>query len=232
MKKILFILTAMAVVFSLSQCNNNGGDKGDKCCNDAKCCQNGGDKCNNNSQCCQTAENQVVKAMMDRRSIRKYKDTPVEHEKLETIVKCGINAPSGMNKQPWEIRVVESQELISQVNEVYKKANAEAVAKDPDFKNMFRNAPNIICVAAENNAGLDCGLLGENMMLAAQSMGLGTCCLGGPVRFIKDNADAKFFLDKLGFSDGYELIYILAVGYPDESPAAKPRDEGKVQYIK
>ena len=86
--------------------------------------------------------------------------------------------------------------------------------------------------AAENNAGLDCGLLGENRMLAAQSMGLGTCCLGGPVRFIKDNADAKFFLDKLGFSDGYELIYILAVGYPDESPAAKPRDEGKVKFIK
>jgi nitroreductase len=169
---------------------------------------------------------------MERRSIRKYKDTPVEHEKLATIVKCGINAPSGINKQPWEIRVVESQELINQVNEVYKKANPDIMEKDPSFKNMFRNAPNLICVATAQGGNLDCGLLGENMMLAAQSMGLGTCCLGGPVRFIKDNADAKFFLEKLGFSEGYDLIYILAIGYPDESPDAKPRDESKVQYIK
>ena len=220
MRKIILTLAAAAAVFSLSQSCSNGGEK---CKNDTNCQET--------EQCCQNGENQVVKAMMDRRSIRKYKDTPVEHEKLETIVKCGINAPSGMNKQPWEIRVVESQELINQVNEVYKNANAEAVAKDPDFKNMFRNAPNIICVAAENNAGLDCGLLGENMMLAAQSLGLGTCCLGGPVRFIKSNDDAKFFIDKLGFSEGYELIYILAVGYPDESPEAKPRDENKVKFI-
>ena len=215
MKKILSILAAAAVVFSLSQCNSNGGDKGDT-----------------NSQCCQTADNQVIKAIMERRSIRKYKDTPVEHEKLATIVKCGINAPSGINKQPWEIRVVESQELINQVNEVYKKANPDIMEKDPSFKNMFRNAPNLICVATAQGGNLDCGLLGENMMLAAQSMGLGTCCLGGPVRFLKDNADAKFFLDKLGFSEGYDLIYILAIGYPDESPDAKPRDESKVQYIK
>ena len=220
MRKIILTLAAAAAVFLLSQSCSNGGEK---CKNDTNCQET--------EQCCQNGENQVVKAMMDRRSIRKYKDTPVEHEKLETIVKCGINAPSGMNKQPWEIRVVESQELINQVNEVYKNANAEAVAKDPDFKNMFRNAPNIICVAAENNAGLDCGLLGENMMLAAQSLGLGTCCLGGPVRFIKSNDDAKFFIDKLGFSEGYELIYILAVGYPDESPEAKPRDENKVKFI-
>jgi nitroreductase len=215
MKKILSILAAAAVVFSLSQCNSNGGDKGDT-----------------NSQCCQATDNQVIKAIMERRSIRKYKDTPVEHEKLATIVKCGINAPSGINKQPWEIRVVESQELINQVNEVYKKANPDIIEKDPSFKNMFRNAPNLICVATAQGGNLDCGLLGENMMLAAQSMGLGTCCLGGPVRFIKDNADAKFFLDKLGFSEGYDLIYILAIGYPDESPDAKPRDESKIQYIK
>ncbi len=220
MKKILLTLTAIAVAMSLTQCNSNCGDK----------CKNG-ENCNSATEC-QTSENQVVKTIMERRSIRKYKDTPVEHDKLAEIAKCGINAPSGMNKQPWEIRIVESQELINQVNEVYKKANPDIIEKDPTFKNMFRNAPNIICVATAEGGYLDCGLLGENMMLAAQSMGLGTCCLGGPVRFIKENEDAKFFLEKLGFSEGYELVYILAVGYPDESPDAKPRDENKVQYIK
>jgi len=108
------------------------------------------------------------------------------------------------------------------------------VKRDKDFKNMFRNAPNLICVCtpAEGGGELDAGLLGENMMLAAQSMGLGTCCLGGPVRFLNSNADAKFFLDRLDIPEGYKLNYILAIGYPDEQPEAKPRDASKVQYIK
>ena len=183
--------------------------------------------------CMELNSNAVINAIMERRSIRKYLDKPVEHEKLEIVVRCGINAPSGMNRQPWIVRVVENQQLINDVTEAYKKENAEQVKRDPTFKNMFRNAPNIICVCTPKNGGdLDAGLLGENMMLAAQSLGLGTCCLGGPVRFLNTNPNAKFFLDKLDIPEDYQLNYILAIGYPDESPAAKPRDASKVKYIK
>ena len=178
--------------------------------------------------------NPVLSNMMARRSIRKYLDKPVEHEKLEVIVKCGINAPSGGNRQPWIIRVVEDQKLIADVTEVFKQQNPEQVTRDKDFKNMFRNAPNLICVCTPANGGgeLDAGLLGENMMLAAQSMGLGTCCLGGPVRFLLSNEKCKFFLDRLDIPADYKLNYILAIGYPDEQPEAKPRDTSKVKYIK
>ena len=178
--------------------------------------------------------NPVLSNIMARRSIRKYLDKPVEHEKLEVIVKCGINAPSGMNRQPWIVRVVEDQKLIADVTEVFKQENTEQVARDKDFKNMFRNAPNLICVCTPANGGgeLDAGLLGENMMLAAQSMGLGTCCLGGPVRFLLSNEKCKFFLDRLDIPADYKLNYILAIGYPDEQPDAKPRDASKVKYIK
>lgn len=178
--------------------------------------------------------NPVLSSIMARRSIRKYLDKPVEHEKLELIVKCGINAPSGMNRQPWVVRVVEDQKLIADVTEVYKQANAEQVKHDKDFKNMFRNAPNLICIGTPANGGgeLDAGLLGENIMLAAQSMGLGTCCLGGPVRFLLSNEKCKFFLDRLDFPADYKLNYIIAIGYPDEQPDAKPRDASKVKYIK
>ena len=178
--------------------------------------------------------NPVVSAIMARRSIRKYLDKPVEHEKLETVVRCGINAPSGMNRQPWIVRVVEDQKLIADVTEVYKQENAEQVKRDKDFKNMFRNAPNLICVCTPANGGgeLDAGLLGENMMLAAQSMGLGTCCLGGSVRFLLSNTKAKFFIDRLDTPADYKLNYIIAIGYPDEQPDAKPRDASKVKYIK
>jgi len=178
--------------------------------------------------------NPVLSSIMARRSIRKYLDKPVEHEKLEVIAKCGINAPSGMNRQPWVVRVVEDQKLIADVTEAYKQENAEQVKRDKDFKNMFRNAPNLICVCTPTNGGgeLDAGLLGENIMLAAQSMGLGTCCLGGPVRFLLSNEKCKFFLDRLDIPADYKLNYIIAIGYPDEQPDAKPRNASKVKYIK
>ncbi len=178
--------------------------------------------------------NPVLSNIMSRRSVRKYLDKAVEHEKLELIVRAGINAPSGMNRQPWIVRVVEDRQLIADVTEVYKQENAEQVKRDAGFKNMFRNAPNIICVCTPANGGgeLDAGLLGQNMMLAAQSLGLGTCCLGGPVRFLKSNEKAKFFIDRLDIPADYQLNYIIAVGYPDEQPEAKPRDASKVKFIK
>ncbi len=180
------------------------------------------------------AVNPVLSNIMARRSVRKYLDKPVEHEKLEVIARAGINAPSGMNRQPWIVRVVEDQKLIADVTEVYKQANEEQVKRDRDFKNMFRNAPNIICVCTPAGGGgeLDAGLLGENIMLAAQAMGLGTCCLGGPVRFLKSNDKCKFFIDRLDIPADYQLNYIIAIGYPDEQPDAKPRDASKVKFIK
>ena len=179
-------------------------------------------------------ENEVINNIMARRSVRQYLDKPVEHEKLAVVVRAGINAPSGMNRQPWIIRVVEDQQLIADVNEVFMQENPEQVKRDPNFKNMFRNAPNLICVCTPAKGGgeLDAGLLGENMMLAAQSLGLGTCCLGGPVRFLLSNERCKFFIDRLDIPEDYKLNYIIAIGYPDEQPEAKPRDESKVKYIK
>jgi len=192
------------------------------------------DKMTNVEMAIEAELNPVVGAIMARRSVRKYLDRPVEHEKLMTLARCAINAPSGMNAQPWLVRVVEDQKLINDVTEVYKKANAEQVKRDADFKNMFRNAPNLICVCTPAKGGgqLDAGLLGENVMLAAHALGLGTCCLGGPVRFLKSNADARFFLERLDIPADYELNYIIAVGYPDEQPEARQRDASKVKFIK
>ena len=165
--------------------------------------------------------NPVLSNMMARRSIRKYLDKPVEHAKLEAVVTCGINAPSGMNAQPWIVRVVEDQKLIADVNQAAERS-------------LFYGAPALICVCTPVNGSgqLDAGLLGENMMLAAQALGVGTCCLGGPVRFLVSNEKCKFFLDRLDIPADYKLNYILAIGYPDEQPAAKPRDASKVKYIK
>lgn len=177
-------------------------------------------------------KNQVVETIMTRRSVRQYKPQAVEREKMQTIVECGINALNAMNKQPWEVRVVDNADYINGVTELYKKANPKA-AEDPAFKNMFRNAPTVVFIGHDTeseSSPFDCGLLAENMMISAWSMGIGSCCLGSPARFMK-TPEAAEYLQKLGFSEGYELLYCIGFGYPDEAPAAKPREAAKVKFV-
>ena len=177
-------------------------------------------------------KNQVVETIMTRRSVRQYKPQAVERDKMQTIVECGINAPNAMNKQPWEVRVVDNADYINGVTELYKKANPKA-AEDPAFKNMFRNAPTVVFIGRDTeseSSPFDCGLLAENMMISAWSMGIGSCCLGSPARFMK-TPEAAEYLQKLGFSEGYELLYCIGFGYPDEAPAAKPREAAKVKFV-
>ena len=178
------------------------------------------------------AENAVIEAIMNRRSIRMYKDMPVEREKLQLIAECGVNAPNGMNSQPWELRIVDDMEMIDAISDSYRRDNPEAVERDPNFKNMFRNAPAVIFIAVpEGEDGLNAGLLGENICLSAYSLGLGTVCLGGPVGYLKNSEAGKAFLERLDFSEGYDLLYMIGVGYPDESPKAKPRDLSKIRFV-
>ena len=175
MKKIFFIAALAAM--TLASCT--GGASGEQ------------------KEAAVQQKNEVIETIMSRRSIRQYKDMPVERTKMDTILMCGINAPNGMNRQSWEIRVV-GKEYIDGVTKLYVEENPDA-AKDPSFKNIFRNAPVAVLVAADTEyelSQIDCGLLGENMMLSAWSMGIGSCCLGSPVRFLKSET-AKEFYDKL-----------------------------------
>lgn len=177
--------------------------------------------------------NQVIETIMARRSVRKYLPQPVNRDTMQVILNCGINAPNGQNKQSWAIRVVDNTEFINGLTEVYKKANPKA-AEDPNFRNMFRNAPTVVFIAndtAYDFSQVDCGLLGENMILSAWSMGIGSCCLGGPIRFMKTDPGAAEYLKRLNIPEGYDLLYCIAFGYPDESPAAKPRDASKVMFV-
>ena len=175
----------------------------------------------------------VIETIMSRRSIRKYKPEAVEREKMQTIVECGINAPNGMNKQSWEVRVVDNPEFINGLTEIFKKENPKA-AERPGFQNMFNNAPTVVFIAndpAYDMSQIDCGLLGENMILSAWSMGIGSCCLGGPTRFMTSTPAAAEYLKKLDIPEGYQLLYCIAFGYPDETPTAKPRNAAKVKFI-
>lgn len=175
----------------------------------------------------------VTELMMSRRSIRAYKDSVISRETLNDILRCGVNAPNGRNLQSYEIRVIDSPALIDSITKAVVKDNPKIAERD-GFKNIFVNAPCVVCIAYDTQydmAQIDCGLLGENIILAAWAKGIGSCCLGSSARWIIDSPSAKPYLDRMAFSPGYKLLYCIALGYPDEQPEARPRREDMIRFV-
>ena len=177
-------------------------------------------------------ENAVIEAIMARRSIRQYHATPVGRDTLMQIMTCGINAANGQNKQSWEVRVVDNPTTLAQIQDLMAVGNT---ALNPDMvKGCMRGAPVMVFIARDLNydfSAYDCGLLAGNIMLAAQSMGVGSICLGSPVRFINEAENSAEILNILGYSENYELCLCIGLGYAAETPAAKPRDINKVKFL-
>jgi nitroreductase len=177
-------------------------------------------------------QNEVINAIMTRRSIRLYHATPVARDTMMQIMTCGINAANGQNKQSWEVRIIDSPEKMQQIQDLMVAGNP---ALQPDMlRGCMRGAPVMTFIARDlgyDFSAYDCGLLAGNMMLAAQSLGVGSICLGSPVRFINDAANSTEILTLLGFSENYELCLCVGFGYANESPESKPRDINKVQFV-
>lgn len=173
--------------------------------------------------------NAVIENIMSRRSIRKYLAKPIDREVLNTIMECGINAPNAINRQAWEVRVIDNKEAVAKFYEALQQGNPQAQANA--IEGSFRGAPVLVIIANDttfNYSPLDCGIMCENIMLSAWSMGVGSVCLGSPVGYIKNSPQA---MQMLGFSENYSPLICIGLGYPDETPAAKPRDMGKVKFI-
>ena len=177
-------------------------------------------------------ENAVIETIMARRSIRQYHATPVSRDTLMQIMTCGINAANGQNKQSWEVRIVDNPATMAQIQELMATGNAEL---DPAMvKGCMRGAPVMVFIARDLNydfSAYDCGLLAGNILLSAQSMGVGSIVLGSPVRFINDAENSAEILQILGYSENYELCLCVGLGYAAETPDAKPRDINKVQFV-
>ena len=178
-------------------------------------------------------EQAVIETIMTRRSVRNYKQEPVCREQMAKILECGMFAPSAMNMQPWAVRVVDAPDFIEGVTNIAVEQNPE-LKEQEGFRNLFRNAPTVAFIACpvESYSGeFDCGLLSENMMLAAWSMGIGSCCLGSVVPVMNSEA-AKPYLERLQLPKEYKLMLAIAFGYPEPNSTQEPeRDLTKAYYI-
>ena len=177
-------------------------------------------------------QNEVINAIMSRRSIRQYHPMPVARDTMMQIMTCGINAANGQNKQSWEVRIIDNPAKMQQILDLMVAGNPTL---QPDMvRGCMRGAPVMTFIARDLDydfSAYDCGLLAGNMMLAAQSLSIGSICLGSPVRFINDAENSTDILALLGFSENYELSLCVGFGYANEIPAAKPRNINKVQFV-
>ena len=188
--------------------------------------------CNPTPQNNEPMNNEVINVIMARRSIRQYHPIPVARDTMMQIMTCGINAANGQNKQSWEVRIIDNPTTLQKVQDLMAAGNPTLSAEM--VRGCMRGAPIMTFIARDlgyDFSAYDCGLLAGNMMLAAQSLGVGSICLGSPVRFINDAENSAEILSLLGFSENYELSLCLGFGYANESPTAKPRDIKKVQFV-
>lgn len=174
--------------------------------------------------------NEVIKALKERRSVRKYKNTEVEQEKIDEIIEAGLYSPSGMGKQSTIIIQVSDKKTRDEIAEKNREIGGWKEGFDP-----FYNAPVILIVLSKKDwrsRVYDGSIVLENMMIAAYSLGLGTCW----IHRAKEEFETDWgrdLLKSLNIDEEYEGIGHLALGYPDgDLPKAPEIKDKRVFYIK
>ena len=168
----------------------------------------------------------AMTAMLERRSIRKYKSDMIPKETLEKIIEAGLYAASGMNKQAGMILAVTNRALRDKLSAMNAKIMGAGEGTDP-----FYGAPVVLVVLANKAAGTyvyDGSLVMGNLMLAAHEMGVGSCWIHRAKEEF-ESEEGKAILRELGVEGDYEGIGHCILGYADcDAPAAPARRGGNV----
>jgi len=183
-------------------------------------------------------ENEVIKTIKNRRSVRKYKEEQIKEEELQTILEAGIQAPTANNSQPWYFTVDQDRELIDLINTESKKMmvqsdNKKLVKMGKNIPNIFYNAPTVIIASGKKDiesALVDCSAAIENMLIAAESIDLGGVWIGLARFFFADEEN----IEKLDLPNGYEPFYAVAIGYKEDNIPTGPskRNMDVINYIR
>ena len=173
--------------------------------------------------------NEILKAMEERRSVRKFKPDMPRREDLEAIIEAGLYAASSMGKQSAIAVAVTNRELRDRISDDNRKIGGWGEGFDP-----FYGAPAILIVLAPKNwpnRVYDGSLMMGNMMLAAHSLGLGSIWIHRAREEFETDAGRKLLAD-LGIEGEWEGVGHCAVGYVDgELPPAAERRADRVFWV-
>lgn len=157
---------------------------------------------------------ELYEAILNRRSIRKYKSTEVTTGQIEKIIKAGMYAPSAVNKQPWHFIVFRDKDKVKGLLEVHPNASML----------LNSNVAVLVCwdEKLQHDVGygqVDCSAATQNMLLAAHDMGLGAVWTGIYPREKRMDACRTIF----NLPDHIHAFAIVSIGYPDEEKAMPER---------
>lgn len=167
----------------------------------------------------------MLDTLLNRRSCRKFKDMAVEQEKLEKILQAAQLAPSGKNTRPWEFVVVEEKETLQKLGGCRKPSQP-----------FLPEAPLAIVVLADRqktdtwieDASIACTMI----QLEAECLGLGSCWV--QIRLRESNQEMSsedYVRELLGIPEHMGVLSIIAIGYPENRPAAHTLEEVKQEKI-
>jgi nitroreductase len=177
--------------------------------------------------------NETLNLIHERRSIRKFTAEPLTDDQISTLTEAALASPSAMNSQPWRFHFISNLEIIAQINQAAQAKFTESGNQivldrlaERQATSIFYGAPLVVVVSIPNNnksgyALIDVGIAVENIILAAQSLGLGSCVIG-----MADAAFSGFPRMTIGraiqMPEDHDFAISLAVGHPAMTKSAHP----------
>ncbi|WP_094606756.1 Protein DrgA [Sporomusa silvacetica DSM 10669] len=186
------------------------------------------------------ATNEVLTTIKKRRSIRSFKADQITAEELQTVLEAGIYAPSAGNQQLWHFTVIQDKQLLERLN-VSAKAGAariddehiQKIAKNEKF-NIYYGAPTVVLISGKEDGmaiEADCAAATQNILLAAESIGLGACWVNLTL-FALGGEQGEQYKQQLGVPAGYKSFSSVALGYKKiEVVNAPTRKENVINYV-
>lgn len=175
----------------------------------------------------------IINTISNRRSIRSYEPDSVTLNQIHKLLTAAVQAPNATRKAAWEFAIIQDKALLETLSNEIKSAMNEniralipALSEDPDF-NIFYNAGTLIIIYSlhsEPFATADCWLAAENLMLAAYSLGLGSCVIGTAITTL----NSPQWKNRLGVPQDRTAIAPIIVGIPEEGKNTTPKKRPEI----
>jgi len=182
--------------------------------------------------------NETLKNINERYTCRDFKDTPVSQQQLDELVKAALSSPSAMNLQPWHVIFVTDKAIVDELDK--EGMDILSAAEDKSMYErmmsrggkMFYNAPCLAIVLSDGTkwGTLDSGILCQNLVLAAESMGLGTCIVG-MAGISLNGPKAEEYAKRFNFPEGHSFAIGVLVGEINSGKEPHEHDLSKVSFV-
>ena len=185
--------------------------------------------------------NEVIRAIMDRRSTRGFTDEALTEGEVQTLVDAALAAPTARNTQYWHFSVVHNQALLDEMNDemtriiTAKKPEGQRGRFDERGYHVFYHAPTVIFISIPEAcdsrfAEIDAGIAVENIALAAQGLGLGSVIVG-MIADVFEGERAAEFNARIGVPEGWRFAIAVVVGHNSVTKGPHPIGENKVNRV-